>query len=162
MPNKILSSLLLVVSIMLVSCASDAKNHNVYNLRYEDTKSDSRVVQQIASQHKYWNYTPYSYGGNSRKGIDCSALVMNIFKHQYDIVLPRVTSQQAKYGQQVNHLIAGDLIFFKTGKGNTGLHVGIYYKNGMFLHVSSSRGVELASLSNNYWKSHYWMARRVI
>ncbi|MDH3218739.1 MAG: C40 family peptidase, partial [Gammaproteobacteria bacterium] len=52
----------------------------------------------------------------------------------------------------------GDLVFFKTGwKKN---HVGIYLRNGKFMHASSSRGVMISEIQNPYWSDAFWMARR--
>ncbi|MGB8668056.1 MAG: NlpC/P60 family protein, partial [Serratia inhibens] len=55
----------------------------------------------------------------------------------------------------------GDLVFFKTGAGENGLHVGIYDTNDQFIHASTSRGVIRSSLDNVYWKRAYWQARRI-
>ncbi|MBF0242695.1 MAG: C40 family peptidase, partial [Desulfamplus sp.] len=52
-----------------------------------------------------------------------------------------------------------DLLFFKTGIVTR--HVGIYIEDGLFLHASSSRGVIISRLSNNYWRDTYWKAKRI-
>jgi probable lipoprotein NlpC len=58
-----------------------------------------------------------------------------------------------------NQLRAGDLVFFKTGR--TDRHVGVYLENGTFLHASTSQGVIISKLDENYWKSAYWKAKRL-
>ncbi|WP_228720351.1 C40 family peptidase [Zophobihabitans entericus] len=145
-----------MLSVLLISgCANQ-------EAAYQDQYSDSTVINKLESQYLVWKNTPYRYGGMTVKGSDCSGLVMNTFKTHFATQLPRTTAQQAKIGDKVDELVAGDLVFFKTGRGENGLHVGIYYKDGMFLHVSTSRGVEFASLEGGYWKNNYWMSRRVI
>ncbi|WP_392565108.1 NlpC/P60 family protein [Utexia brackfieldae] len=145
-----------LLSLIFFGCSSTNA------VSYVDQNSDKQVLMNIQSQYQQWKNTPYKYGGSSYKGIDCSAFVMNAFQSKFNVNLPRTTTQQAKLGHEVSKLKAGDLVFFKTGEGRSGLHVGIYYKNGQFLHVSSHHGVQLASLSNEYWKSNYWMSRRVL
>lgn len=155
--NKIVTCFAVMCTmIILCSCSSQA------SLQYIDTKSDFLMVKNIEQQYQQWRGTPYRYGGYSVKGIDCSAFVNNFYDQKINMPIPRATVEQVKIGKKVSKLQAGDLIFFKTGQGENGLHVGIYYKNGQFLHVSTSRGVEFASLQDSYWKAHYWQAKRVV
>lgn len=126
------------------------------------TKEKINLLAQIETQYQEWKNTPYRYGGLSRKGVDCSGLVMLFFRDQMNIALPRTTREQVKRGKKIakGHYKAGDLVFFKTGRNQS--HVGIYYKNNMFLHASYSKGVMLSSLDNPYWKKHYWQAMRIL
>ena len=57
----------------------------------------------------------------------------------------------------------GDLVFFKTGGGKkkTPNHVGIYLKNGKFIHTSTSRGVMVSSLSEPYYTRSWITGGRV-
>ena len=55
----------------------------------------------------------------------------------------------------------GDLVFFKTGSGESGLHVGIYDTDNQFIHASTSQGVTRSSLDNVYWHKKFWQARRI-
>ncbi|MCI4184309.1 NlpC/P60 family protein, partial [Dickeya dianthicola] len=77
--------------------------------------------------------------------------------------LPRSTEEQTEVGTHVDRdaLLPGDLVFFRTGSGENGLHVGIYDNNDQFIHASTSRGVMRSSLNNVYWKRAYWQARRI-
>jgi len=93
---------------------------------------------------------------------DCSALVMNFYKNKMSKMLPRSAAEQAKLGHKVTTPKAGDLVFFKTGGSRSGLHVGIYYADGKFLHASTSKGVIFSNLKQDYWKKRYWMTRRII
>ena len=76
---------------------------------------------------------------------------------------PHETTQQASIGTQIDkdELRPGDLVFFKTGSGQNGLHVGIYDTNNQFIHASTSKGVMRSSLDNVYWQKNFWQARRI-
>ena len=116
----------------------------------------------LIKDYLYWKGTPYRLGGNSKKGIDCSALVQDIFKNSFKITIPRTTNRQVKLGKFVDRsdLQVSDLVFFKTGWNVR--HVGIYMGNNEFLHASVSQGVIISSLNNVYWKGKYWQSRRVM
>ncbi|EPR5614221.1 C40 family peptidase, partial [Shigella sonnei] len=81
---------------------------------------------------------------------------------RFDLQLPRETKEQASIGTQIDkdELLPGDLVFFKTGSGQNGLHVGIYDTNNQFIHASTSKGVMRSSLDNVYWQKNFWQARR--
>ena len=125
-------------------------------------KSDPIMLSKIESHYKKWQNTPYRYGGTTLAGSDCSGFVMNFFKNKLSKNFPRSAAEQARLGIKVNTPKAGDLVFFKTGRSRSGLHVGIYYADGKFLHASTSKGVTYSNLNENYWKKHYWMTRRVM
>jgi len=117
----------------------------------------------LHEQQKAWHGTPYRLGGHSRKGVDCSWFVMHTYSNLFHIKLPRVTVNQVKQGIYVpkKNIQTGDLVFFKTGRGPNGYHVGIYVKDDLFLHVSSRKGVKYSSLNSSYWRRAYWQARRL-
>lgn len=121
------------------------------------------VVAQLNEQLRQWYGTPYRYGGLDRGGVDCSGFVYRTFRDRFDMQLPRSTEEQTSLGTKVSRdeLMPGDLVFFKTGGGENGLHVGIYDTNDQFIHASTSRGVIRSSLDNVYWKRVYWQARRI-
>ena len=111
--------------------------------------------------------TPYVWGGENNSGFDCSGLVYVSFK-EMNIELPRRSSDQAGYGKEVNveNVKIGDLIFFNTS-GNSISHVGIVESinhNGAinFVHSSTSKGVVISSLDDNYWKARFVKAVRLL
>lgn len=122
---------------------------------------DNELRWVLEQQYETWAGTPYRLGGVDFSGVDCSALVQNIFTEAFDIELPRTTSQQVSVGEPVDKksLEPLDLVFFKTGRTR---HVGIYLGEGEFLHASTSQGVIISTLNNPYWKRHYWTARRTV
>ncbi|MBW7984094.1 C40 family peptidase [Enterobacillus tribolii] len=149
--------LLVVLSLILSGCSSHAPPPS-------GRLSDSiAVVAQLNDQLRQWNGTPYRYGGLERSGVDCSGFVYRTFRDRFDMQLPRTTVQQTSLGTKVSRkeLMPGDLVFFKTGSGENGLHVGIYDTDNKFIHASTSRGVTRSSLENVYWNRAYWQARRL-
>lgn len=120
----------------------------------------ARVRQALLAQHERWAGTPYRLGGESERGIDCSALVQAVFSDTFHLELPRTTDGQVNEGMAIERteLQAGDLVFFRPSRAYN--HVGIYVGDGVFLHASTSRGVRLSKLDSSYWRRHYWQARR--
>lgn len=74
----------------------------------------SLIRQALLGQHQRWSGTPYRLGGTSERGIDCSALVQNVFRDTFRVELPRSTGEQVHQGEVVSRdqLQAGDLVFF--------------------------------------------------
>ncbi len=147
----------LLASLILAGCSSHVPPPS-------GRLSDSIVVvAQLNEQLRQWYGTPYRYGGLDRGGVDCSGFVYRTFSDRFDMQLPRSTAQQTGLGTKVSRdeLMPGDLVFFKTGSGENGLHVGIYDTNDEFIHASTSKGVTRSSLNNVYWRKVYWQARRI-
>lgn len=126
----------------------------------EHTDSD-QLRGRILTQYQKWKGTHYQWGGTSRHGVDCSALMQHLFSDAADLSLPRTTGEQINRGVQVAErgLKAGDLIFFQTGPHRR--HVGVYIGDRQFIHASTSQGVIVSTLANSYWRSHFITARRV-
>jgi cell wall-associated NlpC family hydrolase len=126
-----------------------------------DLGNSALVRQQLHAQYLQWKGTRYQVGGLSRRGIDCSGFMYVTFKSKLGIVLPRSTELQAQTGEAVSRsaLRTGDLVFFKTGMFIR--HVGVYLERGRFLHASTTRGVMISEMDDAYWKSRYWLARRI-
>ncbi len=114
-----------------------------------------------------WLGVRYRYGGNSKKGVDCSGLVKIVYKDVYGINTERTSANLFKkdcIALKRNKLREGDLVFFRTSKKSnrkTPTHVGIYLKNNKFVHASSSRGVIVSSLSEPYYVRTWLSAGRV-
>ena len=123
--------------------------------------SQAEVKTRLLSQYVTWQGVPYRSGGQSRKGIDCSAFVQLTYQQKFGIKLPRTTRQQAGLGGLVagSGLRPGDLIFFKTGWSDR--HIGIYLEKYRFLHVSTTVGVTISKITDPYWYERYWQARRL-
>ncbi|MEO7264503.1 MAG: C40 family peptidase [Ferruginibacter sp.] len=109
---------------------------------------------------EWWN-TKYRYGGTSKKGIDCSAFTGLLMSCVYAVRMPRTAKQQYAETQRVNkeELTEGDLVFFNTKRGVS--HVGAYLGDGYFVHASSSNGVTINNLDEEYYSKRYIGAGRV-
>jgi cell wall-associated NlpC family hydrolase len=113
-----------------------------------------------------WLYTPYKWGGDNEKGIDCSAFMQKLLSQVYNIEIPRTSVQQFftqwidRFGS-TRYLSEGDLVFFRTMDDKIISHVGLYLNNRMFVNSSSSKGVSIACLDDPYWKRCFVGAGRV-
>jgi len=99
---------------------------------------------------------PYRYGGASPdRGFDCSGLVEYVFG-RVGLRVPRDTRSQiaAAHSLTRRQLQPGDLVFFRTGRGQ--LHVGILVEQGRMVHAPSSGGaVEIVSVDSPYWARRF-------
>lgn len=103
------------------------------------------VKSKIMDQYADWKGVRYRLGGDSKRGIDCSAFVQRTFREQFGMDLPRSTYEQEDLGKKIQRtkLRVGDLVLFRAG--STGRHVGIYLGNDQFVHASTSSGVMISS-----------------
>ena len=128
------------------------------------TASEKRTAaaeKKLLVSYSKWKDTKYAWGGDSKKGIDCSALTRRIYREVYGHELPRVSTQQAQTGKKVSskNLKAGDIVFFKP-EGRTN-HTAVYVGNSLFINASSSKGVVMSSLKSPYWEKYFKYGVRV-
>ncbi|KIQ51984.1 C40 family peptidase [Citrobacter rodentium NBRC 105723 = DSM 16636] len=121
----------------------------------------TQLKRRIMNEFAAWRGTNYRWGGDSHRGIDCSAFTRRIIASVIHKHLPRTALEQRRMGQRIprDALSVGDLVFFETKPGVH--HVGVYIGNDAFIHASSSQGVTLSQLSSNYWQARYVTARRI-
>lgn len=98
-----------------------------------------------------WYGTPYRLGGTTKKGVDCSAFSQFLFASVYGFSIPRTAREQYNLTARISRteLKEGDLIFFNTRGGIS--HVGIYLQNNKFVHASTSGGVMISNIFDEYW-----------
>jgi len=144
-----------------IAAAAEAKASGT-DVASAATTAVSADVAAILETAKSWIGTPYSYGGSSKSGTDCSGFVMAVFS-QYGISLPHGASGQYEKCRSVTtaERQAGDLVFFSTC-GNYIGHVGIYLGDGNFVHASTSYGVRIDSVYSTYYANCYVGAGRIL
>lgn len=126
-------------------------------------KHDKENLELFTVAEK-WLGVPYRYGGNTKKGCDCSGFVSQVYKAVYGKSLERNSAAiRDKNCSKIrrSQLRTGDLVFFKTGSSRKINHVGIYLKDNKFIHASSSKGVIVSSLEEKYYIRTYVCSGRV-
>lgn len=166
----------LAAALLLASCHSSRKatetgsaalphtEQRAADTHTKEPVSDVPSANALVSEALAWVGTPYSYGGASRKGTDCSGMVMAVYQSVAGLRLPRNSAQQQQYCRPVpvEQAAEGDLVFFTTSKNRGRVnHVGLYIGNGSFVHASTSRGVIVSRLSEDYYRRHFHSAGRV-
>jgi probable lipoprotein NlpC len=128
-------------------------------------QKDYSPRQFVKSCKKYMG-TPYKFGGNDKKGIDCSGLVYNAFS-EFGISIPRVSHKQAEAFPEIKLKKArtGDLVYFKT-QGSKINHTGVIVKKRgkrkvLFVHAANT-GVQVDDLVSNYWQKKFVKVTRPV
>lgn len=130
-----------------------------------DIKLGRHDNKELYHEIKSWLGTPYEGGSHKKQqGTDCSGFVMEIYLNVYNRRIERNSARIfAKNCVPIksSELSEGDLVFFHNGDGETISHVGIYLKDNMFAHASSSRGVVVDDLTARYYSDHFFAAARI-
>ena len=153
---------------VLVPKIIDEGEEEIVNLTNKPIKpwKDSDEKYMLVKVAKSFMGAPYKYGGNTVKGLDCSAYVKKIYEI-FDVQLPRSAREQFRVGSQIRkeELAVGDLVFFKTKRYvKYPTHVGIYIGDGNFIHSSSGHGrigVKIDALSSDYYTKAFTGATRI-
>ncbi|WP_355660697.1 C40 family peptidase [Halomonas salifodinae] len=97
--------------------------------------------------------TPYRFGGNTPRGLDCSGLVELSYRAA-GIPVPRTADDQYRQLPAVREARPGDLLFF--GDRRKATHVGIYVGNGQMIHAPGrGRAVTQVPLEIAYWQERF-------
>lgn len=117
-----------------------------------------KLYQRISE----WMGTPYKYSGKSKKGIDCSGLVCELYKNCNNLVLESCAKDLFHNSEHIKKtdLREGDLVFFKI-KNNKISHVGIYLGQNKFIHASTKNGVIVSNLEDPYYKRYFYKGGRL-
>jgi LysM repeat protein len=111
---------------------------------------------------KSYEGVPYKLGGNSMRGIDCSAFTKKVYG-VFSIDLPRTAREQLQRGKRVgrDELDTGDLVFFQTRRNR--IHVGIFLGGSEFFHLSSrNRAGKVDNIESAYFSSRFLRGVRLI
>ena len=133
------------------------------------SRSDTGLM--IVAMAKEYLGTPYRFGGRTPKAFDCAGFALYLYRH-FGHDLPGWSGAQAKLGIEVSdtrNLQPGDLVFFggrhqKKVVGHTGIVVSTDEKTGIFrfIHASTGAGVIISRSTEEYYKSRYITARRLL
>lgn len=97
--------------------------------------------------------TPYRYGGNTPRGLDCSGLVEMAYAAA-NISVPRTAAEQHRELPEADAARPGDLLFF--GSRRKATHVGIYRGDGQMIHApGQGREVVSVPLDVDYWQERF-------
>lgn len=167
--------LLLLWSLLLLLASCGSKQRVALPADFKGPRELSRLygVRLTPDDNIYlynagakWLGTPHRMGGSTRRGVDCSGFVAIMYREIYGKQLARSSADMLKTNCRKigrNQLKEGDLVFFRTGRGKRKVpnHVGIYLKNGRFIHTSTSEGVRVSSLSEPYYVRSWVSGGRV-
>ena len=177
-------SLMVLIAIFLSSCGAskpkvvttktESKRTKTKHYDPEVTRNNKMIKPKDDRVYDIVNYaisfegTKYKYGGTTKRGMDCSGLLFVSFQEN-DIQLPRTSRAMSLQGERLylKDVTVGDLLFFETNKNrkvinHVGLVVDISQGDILFIHSTTSQGVVISKLSENYWNNSFVMARRVI
>jgi lipoprotein Spr len=159
---------LTILTLTISSCRSSAPSYDYkalakasLKLGFDISQDDNHKLYIEASR---WIGVPYRAGGESKNGVDCSGLTKSIYSKVYNRRLPRSSAEQYNLVRRVpkRKLEEGDLVFFSTdGRRKRVSHVGVYLKNGKFIHSSTSSGVIISSLSERYYQNNWIYGGRI-
>lgn len=131
-----------------------------------DIKLGRNDNKKLYKELKRWLGTPYAHARQDcGEGTDCSGMVMVVYQEVYGIKLNRNSAKILEQNCRpidLDDLREGDLVFFFTSDEERISHVGIYLKDNKFVHASSSRGVVVDDLRQNYYATHFHSAGRVL
>jgi lipoprotein Spr len=110
-----------------------------------------------------WLGTPYRSAGMSLSGVDCSGFVTCMYNGFYGVKLKgRRCSEIYKEVIKVDKsdLKEGDIVFFKIRHSEVS-HVGLYLGNDKFIHSSTTSGVIISDLKEEYYQKYFWGGGRL-
>ena len=126
---------------------------------------DSCCNRKLIATVSGWLKVPYRAGGNTKRGTDCSGFVSAIYKDVFGVTLSHgglsMFRQMRQLVRKNEKLQEGDILFFRE-RGTRITHVGLYLKDGKFIHSATyGVGVVINDLRSAYYRRTYYMAGRV-
>src|SRR5580658_6103892 len=95
----------------------------------------------IVTLARSWEGVPYLYGGTTRKGVDCSGLILNVCREAGVFTCPRTSEEQWAWCVHIpaSEAGAGDLVFFVGAEIDPPPgHVGILVAPGVMIDAPTT------------------------
>ena len=112
-------------------------------------------IDQMLDLSKKFIGLPYTWGGTSSFGFDCSGFTQMLCRRR-GLVMPRDAGPQAGWSGaaaiEKKDLQKGDLLFFGPSAAKI-THTGMYLGNGEFIHATTNEQpkVQISKLADPYW-----------
>lgn len=122
-----------------------------------ETNNQDKKIRPLLQRIHFYLGTPYRYGGDSRRGMDCSGFVTTVYRDSYKIKLSRSSEEIYSQCQPIekDKLAIGDLVFFLDRSKQKIGHVGIFVGDDYFAHASVNRGVTISRLGEEYYRTRF-------
>jgi cell wall-associated NlpC family hydrolase len=166
---------LVILSSLMISCGSSrntiaTKKRTTTSKKTYNSSSpkEASLADKVVWTAVTYKGVPYKYGGTTRNGMDCSGLIHTSFKKR-NIDIPRTSFAMYSEGYKIplRQVKRGDLLFFITAKrknrvNHVGLVTSVTNNDVKFIHSTSSKGVIVSSLNQDYWRKAFLTAKRVL
>jgi hypothetical protein len=122
------------------------------------------IPQAIALSQRFLGL-PYTWGGTSSFGYDCSGFVQMLIRRR-GVIMPRDADLQANWAGAMpvkrKKLKPGDLLFFGESAEKV-THTGMYLGRGKFIHATTRQHpvIQISRLSHQPWTKLLVACRRV-
>jgi len=154
-------AILLSSALITISCATAFATERQYGSPHTSFGFNNK---QFESKVKEYLDVPYKAGGTTKKGMDCSGFSKTVYSKFFGIELPHSSVDQFRLSAlrkiDATQLKPGDLIFFANKKKRKVNHVGVYLSGKKFIHASSSQGIMVSSLDDDYWRNRFVGSKR--
>lgn len=123
------------------------------------------TLEEMLAESKKFIGLPFTWGGVSSYGFDCSGFVQMLYK-QMGILLPRDGGLQINDPRLIavdkSNLQPGDLLFFK--QNNHIDHAGLYLGENQFISATPYKTpiVQISNIDEQHWQDIYYAARRLV
>lgn len=117
-------------------------------------EASNPTIAEVLDHAKKLIGVPYVFGGQTPAGFDCSGFIYYVFNQAGESISRLSAAGYYDRAFEVSSPQVGDLVFFKDTYIKGISHLGIYIGNGEFIHAGSD-GVDISSVNNVYWKSHF-------
>jgi cell wall-associated NlpC family hydrolase len=136
----------------------------------DESDSDAKGGKVADLAQSFRGKVKYVFGAASPQSgeSDCPGFTQYVMKKAAGKDIGRTTGEQVDKGDKIakSKAQAGDLILFKdtyaSGYKDGVSHAGICINGKQFCHCSTSGGVKVSKMNEQYWAAHFLSVRRVV